>query len=353
MASASGRSLRPPKRLETTREGRYFIAITIGVGLAAINTGNNLLYLVFGWLLSTIIASGVLSEMAMRGLRVVRRPPAAVHAGRPFAIDLEVTNTKRRRASYAISVADLEAGRPTDKAVFLLKIPAGGTARASYRHTLHRRGVTRFDGVRISTRFPFGLFTKRRGAALEGEVLVYPAIRPVTLPAPRGRRQGDAPAQKLGRRGEFFALREYREGDDRRAIHWRSSAKAGALLVRELEEESQRRAAIVLDHGLELGADEARARAVEEAIDLAASLAVGYLEAGYAVRVLARGAALGPFAGGGDRGPLLRGLALLPPAAPDAPFAATPSRGEDAVLVAPPGATSADWPADLERVRAA
>src|SRR5687768_13820366 len=79
--------LRPPRRLEVTREGRYFLAITIGIGLAAVNTGNNLLYLLLGWLLSTIIASGALSNLVIGGVRIARRTPGSVHAGRPFVME--------------------------------------------------------------------------------------------------------------------------------------------------------------------------------------------------------------------------------------------------------------------------
>src|ERR1041384_4290983 len=72
------RRLRPPRRLSFTREGRIIVILSVGVGFAAINTGNNLLYLLLGWLLSFIIASGILSEMTLKRLTVERRPPPRV-----------------------------------------------------------------------------------------------------------------------------------------------------------------------------------------------------------------------------------------------------------------------------------
>ena len=79
-ARAFGKSwrrwIRPPRRLSFTREGKYFVGITLGVGFAAINTGNNLLYLLLGMMLSLIIASGIMSEMSLRdahGARASRR----------------------------------------------------------------------------------------------------------------------------------------------------------------------------------------------------------------------------------------------------------------------------------------
>src|SRR3954447_20727235 len=85
---------RPPRRLTFTREGKYFVGITVGVGFAAINTGNNLLYLLLGMMLSLIVASGILSEVSLRGLEVTRRPPSRLHAGRPFLMGIALRNAK-------------------------------------------------------------------------------------------------------------------------------------------------------------------------------------------------------------------------------------------------------------------
>src|SRR5438309_11606713 len=108
------RWLRPPRRLQFTREGKYFVGITVGVGFAAINTGNNLLYLLLGMMLSLIIASGILSEMSLRGLEVTRRPPGRLHAGRPFLMGIALKNTKRRLPSFSVEVEDLVDGKPLD-----------------------------------------------------------------------------------------------------------------------------------------------------------------------------------------------------------------------------------------------
>ena len=310
------RRLRPRRRLRLTREGRLYLAITIGIGLAAINTGNNLLYLLLGWLLSLIVASGALSNMTLRALAVSRRPPPRIHAGRPFLMEIALENRKKRRASYSIEIEDLAAGKPVDKRCYFLKLPAGKQQRASYRHTFHRRGLYTLDGFRISTRFPFALFAKSRDVTVTDEILVYPAIRPVPLPPSRARRLGDAPQHKLGRRGEFFGLREYKDGDDSRAIHWRSSARGGRLLVRELEEEAQRRVVLEVDNAIADPADPTQLDALEETVSHAASLAVAYLRAGFAVKLAARGAGVPLGAGAAQEQRLLRALALLPPAAP-------------------------------------
>jgi uncharacterized protein (DUF58 family) len=318
------RRLRPRRRLRLTREGRLYLAITIGIGLAAINTGNNLLYLLLGWLLSLIVASGALSNMTLRGLAVTRRAPPRIHAGRPFLMEIALENQKRHRASYSIEIEDLAGGKPVDKRCYFLKLPAGRQQRASYRHTFHRRGLYKLDGFRVSTRFPFALFAKSRDVTAVDEILVLPAVRPVPLPPARARRLGDAPQQKLGRRGEFFGLREYRDGDDSRGIHWRSSARGGRLMVRELEEEAQRRVALEVDNAVADATDEAELDALEEAVSHAASLALAYLRAGFAVKLSARGTSVPSGAGAAQEQRLLRALALLEPAAPGTPLAGGP-----------------------------
>ena len=330
------RKLRPPRRLRMTREGRYFVAITVGIGLAAINTGNNLLFLVLGWMLSVIVASGVLSDVSMRGLKVSRRAPRRIFARRPFLMEIAVENRKAKLASYSIEVEDLVADRPLDKRCYFLKIPAGRTQRTSYRHTFSRRGRQQFDGFRVATKFPFALFHKSRRVHEIGEVIVYPAVLPISLPAPRARAHGETATNLIGRRGDFFGLREYRDGDDRRAIHWRSTARTGRLLVREYEKESQRRASIFVDNAMPAEPEDEQVDALEKAISTAASLASAYLASGYAVRVVARGLHI-PFAGGEihlDR--VLRGLALLEHAAADQPFSGRAApRGENLIVAGP------------------
>lgn len=332
------RWFRPPRRLQFTREGKYFVGITFGVGFAAINTGNNLLYLLLGMMLSLIVASGVLSEMSLRGLEVVRTPPSRLSAHRPFLMAISLCNRKRRLPSFSIEVEDLLFDRPLDKKCYFLKLPAGRTQKTSYRHTLPRRGRYQLTALRLSTKFPFGLFRKSRLIELPAEVIVFPAVEPVTLRLPeRTRTLGEEARGRRGRRGELFGLHAYREGDDPRDIHWRSSARRGRRMVREHEEESARRVSIFLDNGLSAGAgdDPAAEEALERAVTRAASLGADYLARGYSVRIVARGEPTPPWWSGPaalDR--MLRALALLPTVALDTPYPFRPEAESGPILVA-------------------
>jgi uncharacterized protein (DUF58 family) len=352
------RKWRPPRRLSFTREGRTVVLIALGVGFGAINTGNNLLYLLLGWICSFIIASGFLSETTMRGLSVRRRPPPRVFAGQPFLMEISVENTKPKLASFSIEIEDLVGERPLDKKCYFLKIPAGKTQRTSYRHTFSRRGLYVFDGFRVATKFPFGLFRKSRDIDTEGEVLVYPQLVPVARPTPRTESAGDATASRLGRRGDFYGLREYREGDDRRDVHWKSSARTGRMLVREYEDELNRKVAVVVDNALpadvlaaiEDGANPPEADALERAISLAASLAIAYLDAGWSVELIARGLHVPSSAGKPQAARILKELALLPTVDPEETFATPLPPRVESVVVLPRGVVVGGRPSNAARV---
>jgi uncharacterized protein (DUF58 family) len=255
------RAWNPPRKLKFTREGKYYLGITLGVGFAAINTGNNLLYLLLGMLLSLIVVSGVMSDLSLRRLTVTRRLPVRAQVGRAHLVEIEVYNHKKRVPSYAIEVEDLRAGQPADKRCFFLKISPASAQVAAYRRTPARRGRDRHTGFRIATRFPFGLFEKSREVEAEGELIIYPAVDPVRLPVEEpGRRAGGASANGRGGGDETYALRPMREGDDPRDIYWRKSTVADQLILRERARETR--------PDIELGIDTIRPTAATRKEDL-------------------------------------------------------------------------------------
>jgi uncharacterized protein (DUF58 family) len=238
-----------PRKLKFTREGKYFLGITLGVGFAAINTGNNLLYLLLGMMLSLIIVSGVMSELSLRTLTVKRRLPARAQVGRSHLVEIEVFNNKNRVPSYAIEVEDLRAGQPADKRCFFLKISPRSTQIAAYRRTPLRRGLERHTGFRIATRFPFGLFEKSREVDAPDELVIYPAVDPVRLPQRgHGETAGDAGPLGRGSGEEIYALRPMRDGDDPRDIYWRKCTIPGHLVLRERAREMRHEVELVIDN---------------------------------------------------------------------------------------------------------
>jgi uncharacterized protein (DUF58 family) len=285
------RLMSPPRKLKFTREGKYYLGITLGVGFAAINTGNNLLYLLLGMLLSLIVVSGVMSDLSLRRLTVTRRLPVRAQVGRAHLVEIEVYNHKKRVPSYAIEVEDLRAGQPADKRCFFLKISPASAQVAAYRRTPARRGRDRHTGFRIATRFPFGLFEKSREVEAEGELIIYPAVDPVRLPIEEpGRRAGGATANGRGAGDETYALRPMREGDDPRDIYWRKSTMVGQLILRERARETRPDVELVVDTVRPRGVSkppesEAFASQLERKIREVASRAVAHIKRGDGVVV--------------------------------------------------------------------
>ena len=314
---------RPPRRLKVTREGRYFLGITFGVGLAAINTGNNLLYLLLGVLLALILVSGIMSEIALRGLTVRRRLPTRAQVGRPHLVEIEVHNKKNRLPSYAIEVEDIRASQPADKRCFFLKVSPQSTQVAAYRRTPQRRGREAHVAFRVATRFPFGLFEKSRQIDVPGELIIYPAVHTVRLPPPRARNIGAGARVSIrGGSDDLLGLRPYRPGDDTRQVHWRKSAAVGDLVLREHSAEGSPDVAIELDDVSELvaraEADDERKRWLDQfeiRLREAASRAVAHLGRGDSIllRTTSGTRVQGNPRLGSD--PILRYLALLEPSA--------------------------------------
>lgn len=268
------------RSLEFTREGKVLVAITLGVGVGAVNTGNNLLYLMLGMLLSLIIVSGILSEHTLRGLEVLRALPREVHAGRPFLTGISLHNRKQRIPSFSVQVEDVIDGRPLPKKCYFLKVPAGTVQHTSYRSELGRRGRYTYQGLRIGTRFPFAFFVKHRRFDAPAELLVLPRVHPVAaLPLEARERLGAARRPRRGNGREFHGLRQWRPGDDARDVHWGRTAREARLVLREYEDEGRQRIGVVLNPWVP--ADEVGQEArLDGLVDLAASLLVHFADRG-------------------------------------------------------------------------
>lgn len=309
-----------PRRLKVTREGKFFLGITLGVGFAAINTANNLLYLLLGMLLALIIVSGVMSELSLRQLNVVRRLPLRAQVGRAHLVEIEVFNRKKRSPSYAIEVEDLRAGQPADKRCFFLKVSPQSAQVAAYRRTPTKRGHDLHTGFRVATRFPFGLFEKSREIPSLGELIIYPAVDPVKLPgAASGPSAGVEGSSSRGHGEEFIGLRPMRDGEDPRDIYWRKSASLGQLVLRERAREARPDVRLALDVWKPTGAGDDWDAGFERRIRDVASRAVAHIKRGDRVAIVTStgSSSRADRAAGAD--PLLRYLARVEAVASPAP----------------------------------
>ena len=278
---------------KVTREGWMYMGGVIVVALAALNTGNNLLFLILASLIAVILMSGILSTITLTGVEMRLELPEHIFAGQPVRAQVELQNEKLTLPSFSLRV---EAAKGNDSApaalletpVYFPYLPKKDQVRQSVPITFARRGVYRQDAFRIVTRFPFGFLQKARLLALPTETLVYPSVEPAheffeVLPA----LQGALESWNKGRGQDLYALRGYIPTDSARHVHWKASARSGSLMVREFAREEDCRVLLVLDPHTSSSAalDESAAPIVssasqrfERAVTLCATIAWHFFE---------------------------------------------------------------------------
>jgi uncharacterized protein (DUF58 family) len=229
---------RLPRRLRVTIEGKGFLLLTLGVGAAAINTGNNLLYIALSMNLSLILLSGILSEWCIRGVSVQVRPASEAFASRESLLAVTCSAAGKRFPAMSLTVGLAFGG--TRLTARFPEIPAGSSATRVLSFLPERRGALPPVSCAVSTLFPFALFEKSMDAATETSLLVYPA--PSGAGEPEASRASPDPsggAAPAGRQGTAIrGAREHMPADAVRDIHWKASARMGKWMVKEREREA-------------------------------------------------------------------------------------------------------------------
>jgi uncharacterized protein (DUF58 family) len=301
---------------DVTRGGIFYVLVTLVIGIAALNTGNNLLYIVVAAMLSAILVSGYVSAVVLRSLELDVRLPEHVFAGRPLLGRIVLHNPRRFWPSFSVRVVSTRKkgkaplqqwqwetttfafpfNRPKEQQWLRLPdrrlrrvplavpppgifqgmayfpfLPPATEASADLELKFERRGRYRENSFGLATRFPFAFLTKTRRVALQREVLVYPRIAPSDevfeiLPLVRGEWESFV----RGRGSDLYRIREYMPEDSARHVDWKATAKSGSLKVREFAREDERKLCIAFDNP-EVGF--VAEGAYENAVDLAASLA--------------------------------------------------------------------------------
>jgi uncharacterized protein (DUF58 family) len=309
----AGAGIRDAFDYDVTQVGIVYVAIVLVIGIAALNTGNNLLYIVVAAMLAAILVSGFASAMVLRGLELDVRLPEHVFAGRATLGRIVLRNRRRWLPSFSVNVVSVEQdtsgkqwkwmpatfavppGRPPEKqwlrfrdyklrrvsrtepppgifegAAYFPYVPAGTEVTADLELRFDRRGCYRQKSFGLATRFPFAFLTKTRRVPLVREIIVYPRVEPAdeffeVLPMITGEFETFA----RGRGDDLYLIREYLPEDSARHVDWKATAKSGSLKVREFSREDERKLRIVFDNP---GKGVIPEKAYEDAIALAASL---------------------------------------------------------------------------------
>ena len=326
MATRASETAPPRPRLRPTTPGTTVLySATALLGLACA-VGDERPLLVAGALYGLVVASVIAARRAPRALEVRRSAPDAVYAGEPFAVAYDVTSGEARLPLDGLSIADgLESGGRKASAggepVPLPRLGPGASARVEGELTAFRRGRARFGALRLAAEPAPGLARLEASVATGGEVLVLPrrGVIDARAAAPLLSRASEAdlaPASRSLGEDEWRGLREYRDGDPLRRVHWKLLARwPDRPMVREMEDARVREATILLETYTP-GRDARRLSRLERALSFATALAEALLESGHRVRFRAFGP--GPIAvdlapGRGGAGDLAHALALLEP----------------------------------------
>ena len=223
------------RTLQVTREGGGFIFLLMGVGVGAINTGNNLLYLVLAMCCSFIVVSGILSEQTLKGISVQASLPKAIYPDDPYPLHLKISNSKKTISSYSLYVEfplDPLGRYRIEQAAYVYQVPSRSSVDKNLMFVGLKRGPLHLKTVHLKTSFPFGFFVKTKTLPIAVETLIFPVIKNVTLPSPTEySEEGEGTIGLAG--DDLFSIREHQPGDPMAAVHWKSSAKTGTLRVKE------------------------------------------------------------------------------------------------------------------------
>ncbi len=323
-------------QVRVTAAGLPFLAALLILVAAAVNSGNNLIYLVVAALLGALVTSGIFSTANLGGITLDLEWPEHAFARRPAPVRLRLGNQKRLLPSYSLrltarsiavdgTAGNGKRGRQTGmmaagmQAAYFPYVPARRHAVATSEITFPRRGRYSTAAFSLSTRFPFGLIEKRRRfrpLADEGpgsSLVVYPAIEAASEPFAAWAAEGPRQATpQPGAGEELYRLRPHTAGDSLRLVHWKASAKMGELRVRELSRDQDRRLRVLVA----LAPGGASGEQMERAIELCASLIWAVAAAGDWIEFVGANAA--PEFGEGEAGGLPAGTAWMPPPMPGA-----------------------------------
>ena len=309
----AGARIRDAFDYDVTRVGIVYVAIVMVIGIAALNTGNNLLYIIVAAMLAAILVSGVASAVVLRDLELDVRLPEHVFAGRALLGRIVVRNPRRWLPSFSVNVVPVKKdsggkhwqwmpatfvvppGRPPEKQWMRLRdyklrrvsksdppprifegsayfpyVAAGAELKADLELCFDRRGCYQQNAFGLATRFPFAFLTKTRKVPLAREIIVYPKVEPAdeffeVLPMITGEFETFA----RGRGDDLYLIREYMPEDSARHVDWKATAKSGSLKVREFSREDERKLRIVFDNPSPGVVSE---KAYEDAVAMAASL---------------------------------------------------------------------------------
>jgi len=228
-----------------TRIGITFLIFTIFIGFAAINTGNNALYIALSFMLGCLLLSGIASKGGLKHLDVNFDGLQEAWAGRGAEGRLHVANRSRIWNVRDVIVVSSQLSSP----IFIPIINRRAEVEVEARFLFERRGLVQLNTLDLYTRYPFGFFFKKRRVRIRGEVVVFPRLLDLSIADDRFRPvEGELhPSNRPGIGSDIHSFRDYVRGDSLRHVYWRKSASMGRWIMKQTEVEAARVVHVVVD----------------------------------------------------------------------------------------------------------
>jgi len=297
------RCLRHPRneRVSINFFGKIYIGFTLLVGFAAVNTGNNILYILLSFLLALMGVSGFLSRYNLRGLKIHFSPPNEVWCCKPSTFEVFIRNLKKL-PSFLLTVYDESLHFKASTVM----VEREGVAKTEL--VFPKRGLYRIEKIRVESTFPFALFKRSWDVEVGEEILVFPKPKEVKIPASvlnssKSLREGFLSLKVRKAVGDTVeGLREY-SGEGLNLIDWKVFARLGEFFAKELSSEE-----IVREVTVEV--DKIPGTDKEDKISKATYLVLKFRKLGYAVGLKFGDKEIPPAVGDEHFVELLRFLAL-------------------------------------------
>ncbi len=222
-------------RLNLTRLGIQYLVALFLVGAFSVNTGNNLLYVIFSMMLGLFLVSGWVSRAALRGVSLASLEEGNLFARVRGGLRLRLKDTAPSRMRALEVYLDMEDGR-VEPGFLAGGDPAGGETLLVLHARCEKRGWMKIHSLELRTSYPFGFVEKAYRFALDQPVLVLPHPRTNLLPprAPKGEMLHAIP---VAGDSSPEGSRPHRQGDAPSRVHWKRTAQRGLPWVRTFEGE--------------------------------------------------------------------------------------------------------------------
>jgi uncharacterized protein (DUF58 family) len=288
-----------------TKIGTTYILGSIVLAIAALNTGNNAIYIGVAFMLGSLLLSGMASKGGLKHLHARIDSIDEAWAGRAADGTLRLRNGSRMWNVRDVVLISPELASP----VLVPLIRKRQEIVIPVQFLFQRRGIAHLKTIDSYTRYPFGFFLKKRRLRVQSEVVVYPRIHPEDVTRERFRTvTGEETTQpRPGEGSEIHAFRDYTRGDSLRHVHWKKSASLGRWIMKQNEAEGQRSIQVVVDPYKPRTVSEAD---FEEMISDAATFVYDAVARGFDITLTLPRVEVHAHASQ-SAGPLFRALALL------------------------------------------